>query len=321
MNRIEFVGNSLFIPFFLISVGMLVDVHVLTQGPQSLIVAAVLTIVALTGKWLAAWLTSVIFKYTKVQRKLILGLSSAHAAATLAVILVGFNLGIIDENILNGTIILILVTCMVASFITEAAGKQLVLQNDDEEPELKKEKIQRILVPISNPLTMERLIDFAITIKESKDQSPIVGLTIVDDDEKAQAKILQAKNMLEKAMIHATAADHKIEITATIDQNVTNGIKRVAKESFITDIIMGWPTKTKFSDLLFGKTFESVVNQTYQTVFITRFTLPLNVHQSMHVLCPPGGKGVWFSEMDESGTSHSRHFGPEDLYLFDTRNI
>lgn len=286
MNRIEFVGNSLFIPFFLISVGMLIDVTVLMQGPQALIVASVLTIVALTGKWIAAWITSIIFKYTKVQRKLIFGLSSAHAAATLAVILVGFNLGIIDENILNGTIILILVTCMVASFITEAAGKQLVLQLNEEEPEFEKEKIQRILVPISNPLTMERLIDFAITIKESKAQSPIVGLTIVGDDEKAQGKILQAKKMLEKAILHAAAVDQKIEITATIDQNVTNGIKRVAKESFITDIIMGWPTKTKLVDLIFGKTFESVVNQTYQTVFITRFTLPLNVHQSMRLLCP-----------------------------------
>lgn len=286
MNRVEFVGNSLFIPFFLISVGMLIDVRVLLQGPQALIVASVLTIVALTGKWLAAWITSIIFKYTKVQRNLIFGLSSSHAAATLAVILVGFNLGIIDENILNGTIILILVTCMLASFITEDSGKQLVLQHDDEEPELQIKRVQRILVPISNPLTMERLIDFAIIIKESKDRSPIVGLTIVDDDEKAQGKILQSKKMLESAIIHAAASDQKIEITATIDHNVTSGIKRVAKETFSTDIIMGWPTKGKLVDLIFGRTFDSVVNQTYQTVFITRFMLPLNVHQSMHLLCP-----------------------------------
>jgi nucleotide-binding universal stress UspA family protein len=286
MNRIEFVGNSLFIPFFLISVGMLIDVRVLTQGPQALIVAGVLTIVALTGKWLAARVTSIIFKYTAAQRKLIFGLSSAHAAATLAVILVGFNLGIIDENILNGTIILILVTCLVASFITEDAGKKLAFQHDEEEPEHSVNTGQRILVPISNPSTMERLIDFAITIKESKNQSPIVGLTIVDDDDKAQGKILQAKKMLEKAITHAAAADQKIEITATIDQNVTNGIKRVARETFVTDIVMGWPSKQKLADIIFGKTFDSVVNQTYQSVFITRFTLPLNVHQASHLLCP-----------------------------------
>ena len=286
MNRIEFVGNSLFIPFFLISVGMLIDIRVLTNGPQALVVAAALTTVALTGKWLAARLTAIIFNYTSVQRKLIFGLSSAHAAATLAVILVGFNLGIIDENILNGTIILILVTCLVASFVTEDAGKKIVLQLDTEESEQGADTGQRILVPISNPVTMERLIDFAITIKDTKNNAPIVGLTIVEDDDKAQGKILQARKMLEKAITHAAAADQKIEITATIDQNITNGIKRVARETFVTDIVMGWPAKSKLADIIFGKTFDSVVNQTYQTVFITRFMLPLNVHRALRLLCP-----------------------------------
>ena len=110
MNRIEFIGNSLFIPFFLISVGMLVDVSVILSGPMALIVAGTLSVVALSGKWLAALFTQLAFKYSKAQRQLIFGLSSAHAAATLAIILVGYKAGILDENILNGTIILILIT-------------------------------------------------------------------------------------------------------------------------------------------------------------------------------------------------------------------
>lgn len=286
MNRIEFVGSSLFIPFFLISVGMLIDVRVLTQGPQALIVAASLTIVALLGKWLAARATAAIFKYTSAQGKLIFGLSSAHAAATLAVILVGYNLGIIDDNILNGTIVLILITCVVASFVTEEAGKQVVLHLDADESATISDRPQRILVPISNPDTMERLIDFAITLKEPKNPFPIVGLTVVADDDKAQGKLIQARKMLEKAITHAASADQKIEISATIDQNVTSGIQRVAKETFITDIIMGWPAKTNLADIIFGKTFDSVVNQTNQHVFITRFTLPLNVHKRLYILCP-----------------------------------
>lgn len=286
MNRIEFVGNSLFIPFFLISVGMLIDVRVLLNGPQALIVAASLTLVALAGKWLAAWLTSIIFKYSNAQKKIIFGLSSAHAAATLAVILVGFNLEIIDENILNGTILLILITCLVASFVTEEAGKELVLELEEvdlPQPEVREE---RILVPISNPVTMEKLIDFAITIKDTKKRSPIVGLAIVEDDDKAQGKIIQARKMLEKAIAHAAAADQNVEITTTIDQNVTNGIKRVARETFVTDIIMGWPGKIKLADIIFGKTFDSIVNQTTQSILLTRFTLPLNVHRALHLFCP-----------------------------------
>src|SRR5690606_21776852 len=178
MNRIEFVGNALFIPFFLISVGMLIDFRVLTNGPQALIVAFALTSVALATKWVAAEASGRIFKFSKDQRQLMFGLSSSHAAATLAVILVGYNIGIIDDHVLNGTIVLILVTCVVASVVTEKAGKQVVLHMDNE-PDQIPTTAQRVLVPIANPETMEKLIDFSMLIKSPKDKSPILGLTIV----------------------------------------------------------------------------------------------------------------------------------------------
>ncbi|MES1217442.1 MAG: cation:proton antiporter, partial [Bacteroidota bacterium] len=108
MNRVEFTGNAIFIPFFLISVGMLIDLSVLLNGQAALIIAGALTVMALVGKWLAALFTQIIFRYTVVQRNVIFGLSSAHAAATIAVILIGYKLGVVDENVLNGTIILIL---------------------------------------------------------------------------------------------------------------------------------------------------------------------------------------------------------------------
>ena len=136
MNRIEFIGNALFIPFFLISVGMIVDLRVLFQGNMALITAAVLTSFAVASKWLAAWVTQLIYKMTRSERQIIFGLSTAHAAATLAIIIVGYNtiigtlpngdpIRLLDENILNATVILILVTCMFASFATENAGRKI----------------------------------------------------------------------------------------------------------------------------------------------------------------------------------------------------
>lgn len=122
MKQISFVGNALFIPFFLISVGMLVDLSVLFRGYRALTVAGALTAAALLGKWLSAWLTQKVYRYSGSQRRLIFGLSSSHAAATMAIILVGYKAGIVDDNILNGTIILILITCVVASFVTERAS-------------------------------------------------------------------------------------------------------------------------------------------------------------------------------------------------------
>jgi len=127
MNRVEFVGNSLFIPFFLISVGMLINPKVIFQGSPAMIIAITLTITAITGKYLAALTTSLIYKFSVSQRNLIFGLSSSHAAATIAVIMVGYRIGLVDVNILNGTVVLILVTCLVASFVTEYSAKKILL--------------------------------------------------------------------------------------------------------------------------------------------------------------------------------------------------
>lgn len=125
MDRVSFTGNALFIPFFLVSVGMLVDLHVLFHGMSALLVAGSLAIVALAGKWLAAWCSQRLFRYNHLQRRLLFGLSSSHAAATMAIILAGYQAGILDTDVLNGTILLILVTCLVALLVTERAAKQL----------------------------------------------------------------------------------------------------------------------------------------------------------------------------------------------------
>lgn len=127
-ERIEFIGNALFIPFFLMSVGMLVDLKVVLKGPGAMVIALVLTGVALTGKWLAAWFTQLLFKFSPAQGRLIFGLSASHAAVTIAIITVGYNKGVLSEDVLNGTIILVLVTCVVSAFVTEHAAKQLAAE-------------------------------------------------------------------------------------------------------------------------------------------------------------------------------------------------
>jgi Kef-type K+ transport system membrane component KefB len=158
MNRIEFIGNSLFIPFFHISVGMVVDVRVLLNGPTALIVAGVLTATALLGKWLAAGTAALAFGYSRPQRQLLFGLSGAHAAATLAIILVGYDAGILDEYILNGTILLILATCVVASFATERAAKHIATAPGDEGAQRPTRTLEteHLLLPVRGQRTWAR---------------------------------------------------------------------------------------------------------------------------------------------------------------------
>lgn len=285
MNRIEFVGNALFIPFFLIGVGMLVDLRVLARGPEALIIAGTLTAVAFLGKWLAAFFSQKIFRFSGIQRNVIFGLTSAHAAATLAVILIGFNIGLVDENILNGTIILILITCLVASFVTENAGRKLAIAESEQAPEMP-EGMERILVPISNPRTIEQLMDFAIMLNDQRQKQPIYSLTVVKDDDEAGEKIRLSNKMLEKALVHAAATDSQVQIITRVDLNVVSGISRAVKEVSATDIIMGWNEKARTTDRLFGTTLGNVLEEVWQTVYVCRFLNPLSTAKRLIVVAP-----------------------------------
>lgn len=286
MNRIEFVGNTLFIPFFLISVGMRVDLQVFLKGPGVLILAAVLLVIAFGGKWVAAWLTQKIFKYSLLQRNVLFGLTTARAAATLAVILVGYQIGIINETVLNGTIILILITCLISSFITENSGRKLAIQDNDSLPVVE-EGAERILVPISNPDTIEQLMDLAIMIKDTKQKLPIFALTVVRDDEEADEKVLLSQKMLEGAIKHASSTDSKVQIVTRVDLNVISGITRAVKEVLATDLIMGWSHRISTTDRLFGTKMGSLLGNVWKTIYVCHFVQPWNTASRMIVMMPP----------------------------------
>ncbi|MEZ2442462.1 cation:proton antiporter [Chitinophaga sp. RCC_12] len=293
MNRIEFVGNAIFIPFFLISVGMLVDLRVLLKGPEALIIAGALTLMALSSKWLAALFTQLVFKYSANQRKVIFGLSSAHAAATIAVILIGYNMHIVDEHVLNGTVILILITCLVGSFVTENAGRRLAIQEAEGKPEVD-DQPERILVPVSNPDRIEALLDFAVMIKDSNAPTPIYPLAVVQDNEEAKEKIHLTNKMLEKAVIHAAATESAVQVVTRIDLNVSDGITRATKELLISDVILGWTDKTSTTDRwlgnIFGTTLDNVLQRVWETVYVCNFHSPLNTTKKMVLVMPPNAE-------------------------------
>jgi nucleotide-binding universal stress UspA family protein len=265
---------------------MLVDLHILLRGPAALIVAGTLTVVAFGGKWLAAFFTQKLFRFSGIQRRVIFGLTSAHAAATLAVILIGFNIGIVNESVLNGTVILILITCLVSSFITESAGRELAVQEQDQLPESETQK-ERILVPISNPGTIEQLMDFAVMLRDIRQKEPVYALTVVKDDEEAVRKVKLSSRMLESVIKHASATDTEVEIRARVDLSVASGITRAAKEINATDLILGWSPKGRTADRLFGSKLANILENVWQTVYVCHFVHPLNTNRKMVVALPP----------------------------------
>lgn len=290
MNRIEFIGNSLFIPFFLISVGMLVDISVLVNGYMAIIIAFTLTIVALVGKWIAALFTQWSFRFSKHQRRLIFGLSSSHAAATLAIILAGYNAKILDENVLNGTIILILITCLIASFVTEVAAKDIVVSDNIVNQVYEKQKNieERILLPISKFTNTPDLLNFAILIKDHKLDNPLSILTVIPNNAEAELNIEKAKIELQHYVIQASSAETKVEIITTIDHNIAGGIVRSSREIGANLIILGWPQKvTGVIDKILESNMTRIVRHIEKNIFICQFVRPFTDTRNIFLMTPP----------------------------------
>jgi Kef-type K+ transport system membrane component KefB len=312
MNRIEFIGNSLFIPFFLISVGMVVDVRVLLNGPTALIVAGVLTATALLGKWLAAGATALAFGYSGPQRQLLFGLSGAHAAATLAIILVGYDAGILDEYILNGTILLILATCVVASFATERAAKHIATAPGDEGAQRPTRTLEteHLLLPVSRPEDMGPLLEFAALIKEKRSPNPVSVLTVVTNDEEAERNLVRARAALDGLVRQASATETKVNAIATIDLNTASGIARISREIMADAIVLGWPERSGPLEKLFGEKLAHLLAATDKTIAAVDLRKPLVVHKRLFLVVPPfaereSGFPIWVHKLARLGTELS----------------
>ncbi len=323
MNRIEFNGNALFIPFFLISVGMIVDVSVILKGWNAVIVAVVLTSGALFGKWLAAFFTQKMFKYSAAQRQLIFGLSSSHAAATLAVILVGFKTGILDENILNGTIILILFTCIVASFATERASRKILLTSDTDNaiPQRTAMGSEHILLPIANLSGLSKLLDFAFLIKNKKSANPVTVLSVVPNNEMAEINILSTREKLEEYIQQGAASETPVNVIATIDYNVVGGISRISKEILADILIIGWPAKTGIINKIAGEKIDSIITNVDRNIFVCSLDRNPVSQKRIVLITPPiaekeRGFSLWANKIFRLASELSLpviHFGEAEV--------
>jgi Kef-type K+ transport system membrane component KefB len=292
MNRVDFIGNSLFIPFFLIFVGMVVDYRAFFQGTWPLIIAAVLTSFAIFSKWLAAYVTQVIFKLSKIERQIIFGLSTSHAAATLAIIMVGYDggNGILSINIVNGTVLLILITCMTASFVTESAGRKMLIEMsensdlDDNETRLRN---KHIMVSMNELIGNEGLIDFAILVSDPKVINPISVVSVYPNNDQAERMIRKSRKSLEDIVKHFAGHESKINTIATIDYNLSSGIARVSKE-LVSDIVIINDSRNNKNILkrVVGDDRAHLLDVCDKTIFFCQLDKPSVSYQKIVVVAP-----------------------------------
>lgn len=289
MNRIDFIGNALFIPVFLIYVGMVVDYRALFQGTWPLIIAGVLTAFAIFSKWLAAYATQLVFHMPDLERKMIFGLSTSHAAATLAIIMVGYQDKILDINVVNGTILLILVTCMVASFVTENAGKELLLHlaEKGEDDALESKLRNKHLVVAMNKLEgNEKLLEFALQVSDPKVINPISVVSVLPNSRQAQNVIHKSRKNLEEIVKHFSGYESKLNTIATIDLNVSSGISRVAVELVADAVVVNDSNRTNLLKLIVGDDRAHLLESCDKTIFFCQIEKPVVDYRRIIVVAP-----------------------------------
>ena len=297
MNRIEFVGNAIFIPFFLIGVGMLIDYRAFFKDMETIQVAAVMTIIATSSKFIAAWLTQKTYNFTVDERRLIFGLSNAQAAATLAAVLVGYNIilgetetgepiRLLSESILNGTILMILITCTIASFVAQKGANNQALADASYNGPDEGESQEKILIPVSYRETTDELVNLGLIVKSKKNVEGLYALTIINNATRDEPAVKEAAKLLNQASITASATDNFIHELLRYDINIVNGITSVVREHGITDLILGLHQRTGISDSFLGNLTEGILTKCNTTTLIYKPTQPLATIKRHLIIVP-----------------------------------
>ena len=267
MNRVQFVGNSLFIPFFLLYIGMIVDVEVLIKSPASWMIMATMLATNVVTKFVSSKITQKIFKFTKAEGMVIFGLTTTEAAATLAATLVGYRLGIIGDEVLNGVVLMILVTCIIGPWIVEHYGKKIANENAGEKFE--STKLPHVLVPLSNPATAPHLLSVALVLKNHTiDQISV--LSVVTEQAKLDEEMVKVDALLSNASEYAISAGVKLNTLKRIDVNIANGIARAALEEHADLLIIGWNGQVTTRERIFGSVLDQLLEQSAQSVFVCK---------------------------------------------------
>lgn len=296
MNRVEFVGNAIFIPFFLLGVGMLIDYRTFFTSSETIKVGLIMIIVATAAKYIAAWMTQKTFHLSTDQRSVIFGLSNAQAAATLAAVMVGYNvitgtdangepIRLLNESVLNGTILMILVTCTIASFAAQKGAHNIAAQDISDKEENKKES-EHILIPVSNEETVEELVNLSLAIKSPQNKNGLFALKVIDNHHSDEKALKQSRRVLQTAVNTAAATDTRMKDLLRYDLSVSNAIASVVKEREITDLVVGLHKEKDIPAAFLGHIVESVLAESSVSTFIYKPAQPISTVRRHLIIIP-----------------------------------
>ena len=293
MNRIEFIGNAIFIPYFLIGVGMLINVRTLFTGIDVLWVVFLIVFFGTFGKAVAAYISSLIFRLTKADGNMMFGLTSAHAAGAIAMVMVGMRLEVapgqylVNNDMLNGVVIMILCTCIISTIMTEHASKQIIIQEKSHlQAEMPKDDDEKILLCVKYPEIAPHLLYLSMFMRNQRLNRELVALNVVYDDQNSNKAREQGLRLLEKLQQTASASEVKVQTQVRLATNIANGIKHAFREFACSEIIMGMHVHTDISPRFWGDFIQSLYNGLNRQIILTRFVQPMSTLRRIQVAVP-----------------------------------
>lgn len=291
MNRIEFVGNALFIPYFLISVGMLVNMKSLFGHSEAFFVVLVMVVTATVTKWLGAWITQLVLHMKAAERRMLFGLSNAHAAGALAMIMVGTQLEVapgtylIGDDIINGVVLVILVSCIISSLVTDRAAREIALAETSTAANTANTN-EKVMVALYNPESVEALIDTAIMMRNPKLQKEMIALQVCLDNDRVEQQLKLGRQNLDRAAMVAAAADSQLSTYNRVGVNVVGSIIHSMKEFEASELLIGLHHKRRMGDSYLGTIGSELLARTNRQIIIVNYLMPVNVVHRIIVAVP-----------------------------------
>ena len=281
MNRLDFVGNTLFVPLFLLGTGLMIDLGGMTGNWLFLTAFAVLFIVGTFGKWLAALIVQKANGFTSNDRRVVFGLSASHAAGALAIAMGAYAGGLMDNTTLSATVLIVLFSCILSNIITEKAADVLHQDNISDASGAD----SRLMVMLTGSNTLQALMDTAITLYD-KNSPELVGLYVTINGEHAPKYMQDGKGRLEEASRIAASADVPFIAHNRLGNNIIDSILHASNEFSADRMLMGLPLRHSI-DLPYLDNIISPLNDGFNgQIALQRFVTPMNTIRRIVVLVP-----------------------------------
>ena len=293
MNRIEFIGNALFIPYFLIGVGMLINLRTLFSSVEMVWIVVLIVFFGTFGKAVAAYVSSLLFRLSKADGHMMFGLTSAHAAGAIAMVMVGIRLEVapgeylMSDDMLNGIIMMILFTCVISTMMTEHAAKKIIIQEKTHlQGDVPKDDDEKILLCVKYPEIAPHLLYLSMYMRNQRLNRDLVALNVVYDDEKSNNAREEGIRLLEQLQHTASASEVKVQTQVRLATNIANGIKHAFREFGCSEIVMGMHVHTDINPRFWGEFIQSLYNGLNRQIILMRFVQPMSTLRRIRVAVP-----------------------------------